>query len=89
MIRILIVASFLGSLLPRESFSSIISKGDMPAQKCSQGLPLKFQDGTFGAIKIFGKFFSPEVLPDVNWKFQCLGVVSKPPILHGWAHNFY
>ena len=55
MIRILIVASFLGSLLPRESFSSIISKGDMPAQKCSQGLPLKFQDGTFGAIKIFGK----------------------------------
>ena len=28
-------------------------KGDMPAQKCSQGLLLKFQDGTFGAIKFF------------------------------------
>ena len=27
----------------------------MPAQKCSQGLPLKFQGGTFGAIKIFRK----------------------------------
>ena len=52
----LIVASFLGIFLPRESFSSIISKGDMPAQKYSQGLPLKFQDGT-GAIKIFGNFW--------------------------------
>ena len=53
----LTVASFLGGLLPRESFSLIISKGDMPAQKCSQGLPLKFQDGTFGTIKNFGKNF--------------------------------
>ena len=75
--------------MPRESFSSIISKGDMPAYKCSQGLPLKFQYGTFGAIKFFGIFFSPEVLPDVNWKFQYLGVDSKLPILHGWTHNFY
>ena len=33
----------------------LFPKGDMPAQKCSQGLLLKFQDGTFGAIKIFGK----------------------------------
>ena len=53
----LTVASFLGIFLPGEPFSSIISKGDMPAQKCSQGLPLKFQDGTFGEIKIFGKKF--------------------------------
>ena len=53
----LTVASFLGIFLPKESFSSIISKGDMPAQKYSQGLPLKFQDGTFGAIKFFGKIF--------------------------------
>ena len=35
----------------------LFSKGDMPAQKCSQGLPLKFQDGTFGTIKNFGKNF--------------------------------
>ena len=30
-------SSFLGIFLPRESSSSIISKGDMPAQKYSQG----------------------------------------------------
>ena len=30
----------------------------MPAQKCLQELPLKFQDGTFGAIKFFGKIFT-------------------------------
>ena len=54
----------LQNSVPRESFSSIISKGDMT-------------------------FFSPEVLPGVNWKFQCVDMVSKPLILHGWTHNFY
>ena len=29
-----------------------MTKGDMLAHKFSQGLPLKFQDGTFDAIKI-------------------------------------
>ena len=33
----------------------LFSKVDMPAQKCSQGVLLKFQDGTFGAIKFFRK----------------------------------
>ena len=32
----------------------------MPAHKCSLGLPLKFQDGTFGAIQIFRKIFFTE-----------------------------
>ena len=63
---------------PRESFSPVISKGDMPAQKCSQGLPLKFQGGTFGAIKSSEKNYSPEVLPDVDRKFLCQSVVMKP-----------
>ena len=51
--------------------------------------PLKFQDGTFGAIKIFGKKISPEVLPDVNRKFQCLVMVSEPLILRGLTYIFY
>ena len=51
----LTVASFLGIFVPRGSFLTIILKGDMLAQNCSQGLPLKFQAGTFGAIKIFRK----------------------------------
>ena len=61
----LTVASFLGIFVPRGSFFTIILKGDMLAQNCSQGLPLKFQAGTFGAIKIFRKKISPEVLADV------------------------
>lgn len=35
----LTVASFWGIFAPKGSFSPIISKGDMSAQKCSQGLP--------------------------------------------------
>ena len=50
---ILTVASFLGIFVPRGSFLTIFFKGDMPAQETSQRLPLKFQGGTFGAIKIF------------------------------------
>ena len=51
----LTVASFLGNFLPRGSFLTIILKGDMLAQECSQGLLLKFQDGTFDAIKSLRK----------------------------------
>ena len=44
---------FMQFFLPRGSFLTIISKGDMLARKCSQGIPLKFQDGTFDTIKFF------------------------------------
>ena len=55
MICRLTVASFLGNFLPRGCFSMITFTGDMQAQKWLKGLPLKFQGGTFGAIKIFDK----------------------------------
>ena len=58
----LTVASFFGNFLPRGSFLTIILKGDMLAQNCSQGLPLKFQAGTFGAIKFFRKKLFTQVM---------------------------
>ena len=29
------------------------------------------------------------VVPDVNWKFQSLTVVSIPPIRYGWTHKLW
>ena len=66
---------------------TIFFKGDMPAQNRSQE-PLKFQGGTFDAIKIFREKISPEVLPDVTRKFQCPIVVMKPLGHHGYTHAF-
>ena len=55
----LTVASCLGIFVASGSFLTIFFKGDMPAQNCFHGLPLKFQCGTFDAIKIFEeKFFT-------------------------------
>ena len=85
----LTVASFLGIFVPRGSFLTIILKGDMLAQNCSQGLPLKFQAGTFGVIKIFRKKISPEVLADVYRKLKCPDLVFKPLSHHGYTPIFY
>lgn len=85
----IIVASFLGIFVPRGSFLTIILKGDMLAQNCFQGLPLKFQAGTFGAIKFFRKKISPEVLADVYRKFKCPDLVIKPLSHHGYTPTFY
>ena len=56
--KILTVALSLGTLVPERSISSISSRVIMVFKNCPQGLPLKFQGASFGAIKIFwGKFF--------------------------------
>jgi len=57
----------------------------MPAQNCSEGLPLKFQGGTFGAIKIFWeKIFtgsSTGCRPEIQM-YKCGYETSDPPWLH-------
>ena len=54
----LTVALFLGTLVPERSISSIFSPVIMVFKNCPQGLPLKFQGASFGAIKFFwGKIF--------------------------------
>ena len=41
---------------------------NMMAQKLLERLPLKFKDESFGAMKIFQKFFWSEVLSEVDRK---------------------
>ena len=56
--EILTVALSLGTLVPERSISSISTRVIMVLKNCPQGLPLKFQGASFGAIKFFwGKIF--------------------------------
>ena len=56
--KILTVALSLGTLVPERSISSISTRVIMVLKNCPQGLPLKFQGASFGAIKFFwGKIF--------------------------------
>ena len=55
---VLTVALFLGTLVPERSIPSISSRLIMVSKNCPQGLPLKFQGASFGAIKFFwGEIF--------------------------------
>ena len=55
---ILTEALLFGTLVPKRSISSISSRMVKLVENCPQGLSIKFQDVSFGAIKIFlGKFF--------------------------------
>ena len=55
---LLTVALLFGTLVPKRTISSISSRVVMVFKNCSQGLPLKFQVASFGAIEIFlGEFF--------------------------------
>ena len=48
----------MGTLVPERSISSISSRLIMVFKNCPQGLPLKFQGASFGAIKFFwGEIF--------------------------------
>ena len=53
----LTVALILGASVPKESKLAITAEMNVIAQKKPKRLPLKFQDETFGKIKIFRKFF--------------------------------
>ena len=57
-LQLLTVALFLGTLVPERSIPSISSRLIMVFKNCPQGLPLKFQGASFGAIKFFwGEIF--------------------------------
>ena len=70
----LTVALLFGTLVPKRSILSISPGVGIVFKNCPQGLPLKFQGASFGAIKFFwGKFFigslagsGPEITIKVN-----------------------